>query len=217
MSQFNRISQLNEYQLNDIQTVFLKNCENAKIELVNNNYIISIPKNDVSKENVKKDKKVKKVKKDKKNRVKKSYNMTPQLCDFLNVSHDTHMTYKEMIKRVSQYIVNNKLKNENKKHEFLLDEKLKTLFEIKNENENQNQNQNIYKFYLISKYIKNHILKEYVVEKCPAFKDVVEKCPAFKDAVEKCTVLKDAVEKCPAFKDAVEKCPYIHKSESLNM
>ncbi len=158
MSTFNRISQLNEYQLNDIQTVFLKNCENVTIEIVDGKYVISIPKNDVSKENVKK------VKKDKKNKAKRMYNVThnmsSQLCDFLNVPHDTHMPYKAIIKKVSQYIVNNKLKNENKKHEFVLDEKLKTLFEIKNENENENQN--IYKFYLISKYIKNHILSEYV-------------------------------------------------------
>ncbi len=143
MTQFTKISQLDEYKLNDSQTIFLKNCNNVIIENVNGKYVISI-ENNQDQNQVKKSVKVKAEKK------VKVYSMSTQLCEFFEVPYDTYMSRGAMIKKINKYIFTNKLNN---KSIINLNETLKTLFGLVDENE--------IKIYQVSKYIKNHVISEY--------------------------------------------------------
>ncbi len=147
MTQFTKISQLDEYKLNDSQTIFLKNCNNVIIENVNGKYVISI-ENNQDQNQVKKSVKVKAEKK------VKVYSMSTQLCEFFEVPYDTYMSRGAMIKKINKYIFTNKLNN---KSIINLNETLKTLFGLVDENE--------IKIYQVSKYIKNHVISEYIKEK----------------------------------------------------
>lgn len=97
------------------------------------------------------------------------------------------MSRGEIVKKINQYIFKNKLKNKENKSQFIIDDKMKQLFALPEESVNT------MKFYLVSKYVKNHILSEYKEEKkeespfeqCPSFKEAFEKCPKFKEAFEK--------------------------------
>lgn len=193
------MSALYEYQLNTTQSIIVRNCDKVHIENVDGKFVITIQ------EQKEKEKEKEKVKKEK--RVK-LFNMSTQLCEFLEVPYDTHMNRGEIIKRINQYIFKNKLKNKEHKNQFIVNDKLKELFGLTNETS--------IKIYHVSKYIKNHVLSEYkeekkeVSEKCP-FKE----CPSFKEAFEQCPSFKEAFEKCPKMKD-IKNCPFMNDSEKID-
>ncbi len=198
------MSALYEYQLNATQSIIVRNCDKVNIENVDGKFVITIQEQKVkdNKVNVKKEKRI------------KLFNMSTQLCEFLEVPYDTHMSRKEIVKKMNQYIFKNKLKNKEHKNQFIVNDKLKELFGLTNETS--------IKIYHASKYLKNHILSEYKEEKkevsekcpfkeCPSFKEAFEKCPSFKEAFEKCPKMKD-VKNCPFMNDC-EKCPFYEEGE----
>jgi chromatin remodeling complex protein RSC6 len=217
---------LYEYQLNATQSIIVKNCYNAQahnnsrshkanscdkvhIENVDGKFVITIQE---QKEKVK-------VKKEKNDKRAKLFHMSTQLCEFFEVPYDIHMSRKEIVKKINQYIFKNKLKNKEHKNQFIVDDKLKVLFGLTDDLKETSTHledlpssacsrESSIKIYHVSKYLKNHVLSEYkeekkeVSEKCP-FKE----CPSFKEAFEQCPSFKEAFEKCPKMKD-IKNCPF---------
>ena len=189
------MSALYEYHLNATQSIIVRNCDKVHIENVDGKFVITIQEQ--------KEKEKVKVKKEKR---EKLFHMSTQLCEFLEIPYDTHMSRGEIIKKINQYIFKNKLKNKEHKNQFIVNDKLKELFGLTNENS--------IKIYHVSKYLKNHILSEYKEEKkekcCPS-----KECPSFKEAFEQCPSFKEAFEKCPKMKD-INNCPFKNHFEKIN-
>jgi len=82
--------------------------------------------------------------------------LSPALCDFLGVSHDTEIARTDVTKMLTQYIKDNELQNPENKREIRMDKKLGGLLNPPSDV--------VVTFFTLQTYMKPHFIKSVPVE-----------------------------------------------------